>query len=67
MLNDANLAKQMPARPLELGIYVISFSFPVVPKELARIRVQIAAAHTKSQLDRALAAFSQVAKELKLV
>lgn len=66
MLFDAKIAQTMAARLLELGIYVISFSFPVVPKDQARIRVQLSAAHTKSQLDRALAAFRQVAGELKL-
>lgn len=67
ILNEANLSQRMAARLLELGIYVISFSFPVVPKDSARIRVQISAAHTTTQLDRALDAFAQVAKENNLV
>lgn len=66
MLYDATIAQSMAARLLELGIYVISFSFPVVPKGQARIRVQVSAKHTRSQLDRALDAFRQVAQELKL-
>ena len=59
------LAKKMADRLLELGIYCIGFSFPVVPKDKARIRLQISAAHTKEDLDKALRAFSQVKKELK--
>jgi glycine C-acetyltransferase len=67
MLYDARLAQQMAARLLEEGIYVIGFSFPVVPKGKARIRVQISAAHRQEHLDRALAAFVKVGRELKII
>lgn len=66
MLFDATKAQAVAARLLELGIYVISFSFPVVPKDQARIRVQLSAQHTKEQLNRLLGAFRQVAKDLQL-
>ncbi len=64
MLGDAVLATRMAARLLELGIYVIGFSYPVVPKDKARIRVQLSAAHTPEQIDRAVDAFSTAAREL---
>ncbi len=64
MLYDAVLAKTMASRLLEQGIYVIGFSYPVVPKDQARIRVQISAAHTREHLDKAVEAFTQVATEL---
>ncbi len=64
MLGDAVLANQMAAKLLEHGIYVIGFSFPVVPKGQARIRVQVSAAHEVEQLDRAAAAFVTVGREL---
>ena len=67
MLGDAKLATEMASKMLELGIYVIGFSFPVVPKGEARIRVQISAAHTKEQLDQAIAAFASVGKELGVI
>ena len=54
----------MANRLLEEGIYVIGFFFPVVPKGAARIRVQLSAAHTREQLDRAIAAFEKVGREL---
>ena len=57
----------MADRLLERGIYVIGFSFPVVPQGQARIRVQVSAAHTPEQLDRAAAAFQQVGKELGVI
>ena len=63
MLYDAKLAKSMADRLLELGIYCIGFSFPVVPKDKARIRLQISAAHSRADLDKALAGFAQVKKE----
>ena len=63
MLGDARLAKDMADRLLELGIYCIGFSFPVVPREQARIRLQISAAHSQNDLDLALAAFAQVKEE----
>src|SRR3984885_9364468 len=60
MLYDAVVAQEFAARLLEEGIYVIGFFFPVVPKGLARIRVQLSAAHTKEHLDHAIAAFVKV-------
>ena len=67
MLYDAKLSQDMANRLLEKGIYVIGFFFPVVPKGEARIRVQLSAAHTKEQLDKAIAAFIEVGKELKVI
>lgn len=67
MLGDAALAASMADRLLEHGIYVIGFSFPVVPQGLARIRLQMSAAHTFEQIDRAIAAFTLVGKELKVI
>lgn len=64
MLYDAKLSQQMAARLLEEGIYVIGFYYPVVPKDLARIRVQVSAAHERAHLDKAIAAFTKVGKEL---
>ncbi len=64
MLGDARLASQMADKLLERGIYVIGFSFPVVPKGQARIRVQLSAAHTTEQIDRAVDAFVAVGREL---
>ena len=67
MLGDAKLASDMANRLLNEGIYVIGFSFPVVPKGQARIRTQISAAHTKAQLDQAIAAFVRIGKELNVI
>ncbi|WP_424983449.1 glycine C-acetyltransferase [Maritalea sp. S77] len=67
MLHDAVLAQKFAKRMLELGVYVTAFSFPVVPKELARIRTQMSAAHTTEDLDRAIAAFEQTGKELGVI
>ena len=67
MLYDARLANKMADRLLEEGVYVIGFSYPVVPKEQARIRVQLSAAHEKEHLDRAIAAFIKVGKELEVI
>lgn len=67
MLYDAVLAQQMAARLLEEGVYVIGFFFPVVPKGQARIRVQLSAAHEKQHLDKAIAAFTKIGKELNVV
>jgi len=64
MLGDAKLAGRMAKRLLELGIYVIGFAYPVVPKGQARIRVQISAAHSEADVDKAIAAFETVSKEL---
>ena len=62
MLGDAKLAQDFAARALELGVYVIGFSFPVVPRGQARIRTQMNAALTREQLDRALKAFEVAGK-----
>ena len=67
MLYDAKLSQTMANMLLEEGIYVIGFFFPVVPKEKARIRVQLSAAHTKSHLDKALQAFIKVGEALKII
>ncbi len=67
MLYDAPLAQKMADRLLDHGIYVIGFFFPVVPKGKARIRVQVSAAHTREHLDRAIAAFGAVGKELGVI
>ena len=64
MLGDAVLAQEMSKRLLERGIYAIGFFFPVVPKGKARIRTQISAAHTRADLDKAIAAFAATYKEL---
>jgi len=64
MLYDAPLAQSMASKLLEHGIYVTGFFFPVVPKGKARIRVQVSAAHTRAHLDKAIAAFGAVGKEL---
>jgi len=64
MLYDEKLAHALAAKLLEKGIYVIGFSFPVVPKGLARIRVQLSAAHTNEHIDRAVAAFAEAGKDL---
>jgi glycine C-acetyltransferase len=67
MLGDAQLAQDMAARLLDEGIYVIGFSFPVVPKGQARIRTQMSAAHSDAQIDHAIAAFTKVGAELGIV
>jgi len=67
MLYDAVLAQQMAAKLLDEGIYVIGFFFPVVAKGQARIRVQISAAHSRAHLDKAIAAFTKVGKELGVI
>ncbi|MFA6400143.1 MAG: glycine C-acetyltransferase [Salinivirgaceae bacterium] len=67
MLYDAKLAQDFASRLLKEGIYVIGFYFPVVPKGQARIRVQLSAAHQKEHLDKAIAAFTKVGKELKVL
>jgi glycine C-acetyltransferase len=67
MLGDASLAGRMADRLLEHGIYVIGFSYPVVPQGQARIRIQLSAAHTPAQLDRAAQAFTAVGKELGVI
>ncbi len=67
MLYDAKLAQQFAAKMLEEGIYVIGFYYPVVPKEKARIRVQLSAAHERVHLDKAITAFKKVGKELGVI
>lgn len=67
MLYDAKLAQVMANELLKKGIYVIGFFYPVVPKEKARIRVQLSAAHTKVQLDNAITAFIEVGKQLNVI
>jgi glycine C-acetyltransferase len=67
MLGEAKLAGDMAERLLAEGIYVIGFSFPVVPKGQARIRTQMSAAHTPAQIDRAIAAFGKVGRELGVI
>jgi glycine C-acetyltransferase len=67
MLGDAALAGRMADKLLEKGIYVIGFSFPVVPQGQARIRIQVSAAHTTEQLERAARAFTEVGKELGVI
>lgn len=67
MLYDAKLSQTMADELLKEGIYVIGFFFPVVPKEKARIRVQLSAAHSKEHLDRAIAAFKVVGQKLKVI
>jgi len=67
MLYDAKLSQDMAAKLLDEGIYVIGFYFPVVPKGEARIRVQLSAAHKREHLDKAIAAFTKVGKELNVI
>ncbi|RVU91074.1 glycine C-acetyltransferase [Flavobacterium columnare] len=67
MLYDAKLSQTMADKLLEEGIYVIGFFYPVVPKDKARIRVQLSAGHTKEHLDMAINAFVKVGKELKII
>ncbi|RZK22480.1 MAG: aminotransferase class I/II-fold pyridoxal phosphate-dependent enzyme, partial [Hymenobacter sp.] len=64
MLYDAKLAQDFAAKMLDEGIYVVGFYYPVVPQGKARIRVQLSAAHTRTQLDKALAAFQKVGRAL---
>ena len=67
MVFDAVLAQQLAARLLELGVYVVGFFFPVVPKGQARIRVQMSAAHTRADLEFAVAAFAKAGRELGII
>ncbi|MCL6433752.1 MAG: glycine C-acetyltransferase [Leptolyngbyaceae cyanobacterium HOT.MB2.61] len=67
MLYDAQTAKEMAGDLLEEGIYVIGFSYPVVPEGLARIRVQLSAAHTKEHLDRCVEAFTHVGRQYEII
>ncbi len=65
--NDAHLAQMIAKDLYEEGIYVIGFFFPVVPKKQSRIRVQISAAHTKDQVDKAIAAFKKIGKKHNVI
>lgn len=67
MLYDAKIAQEFASKLLDEGVYAIGFFYPVVPKDLARIRVQLSAAHTKEQLDKAISAFEKVGKELGVI
>jgi glycine C-acetyltransferase len=67
MLMDAAVATRMADELLRRGIYVIGFSYPVVPHGQARIRIQVSAAHTDEQLDRAIAGFTEVGKQLGVI
>ncbi|PJA07452.1 MAG: glycine C-acetyltransferase [Flavobacteriales bacterium CG_4_10_14_0_2_um_filter_32_8] len=67
MLYDAKLAQEFSNKLLQEGVYAVGFFYPVVPKDLARIRVQLSAAHTKEHLDKAIKAFEKVGKELGVI
>src|SRR5690554_1683008 len=67
MIGDARLASEMAERMLKEGIYVVGFSFPVVPRGKARIRTQMSAAHTRQQVDRAIDAFTRIGKDLGII
>ena len=67
MLGEAALAAQMAEGLLQEGVYVVGFSYPVVPKGQARIRLQLSAGHTRAQLEQAVAAFSKVGRALKVI
>ena len=67
MLGDAALAAEFAERMLAKGVYVIAFSFPVVPRDTARIRTQMSAAHAPEDIDRAIAAFAEVGRELGVI
>ena len=67
MLYDAKLSQTMANELLKEGIYVIGFFYPVVPKDKARIRVQLSAAHDREHINKALAAFTKVGKSLKII
>ena len=66
MVYDAKLASQVAERMLELGVYVTAFSFPVVPREKARIRTQVSAAHSREDLTFVLECFAKVKEEFNL-
>ena len=67
MVGDAKVAVEMANRMLEEGIYVIGFSYPVVPKGAARVRVQMSAAHSESDVQRAVKAFTKVGSEMGIL
>ena len=64
---DAALAARFAAHMQQNGVYVVAFSYPVVPKGKARIRTQMSAAHTEEQIDRAIAAFAKIGKSLGVI
>ena len=66
MLGDARVAGEFAARMLEKGVYVVSFSYPVVPKGKARIRTQVSAGHSREDLDFAVSCFREVKEEMGL-
>ena len=67
LLNDEKIALEFSQQLLEKGVYAVPFSYPVVPKNQARIRTQMSAAHSKTQLDKAIAAFIEVGKLMDLI
>ena len=67
MLGEATLAQRMAAQLLDEGVYVVGFAYPVVPKGQARIRTQMSAAHTRDDLDRAIAALAKVGRDLGVI
>lgn len=67
MLGDARLASEFADKMLQRGIYVVGFSYPVVPKGQARIRVQLSAAHTEEQIRQAADAFIEIGRELGVI
>ena len=67
MLYDARLSREFAAKLLEEGIYVSGFCYPVVPKGEARIIVQLSAAHTREQIDRAVDAFEKIGRQLRAI
>ena len=67
MLGEEKLAVEMASKLFEKGIYVRGFTYPVVPKGKARIRVQISAAHTKEQMDTTVQVFSEVGREMNII
>jgi glycine C-acetyltransferase len=67
MLGDAQLAQDFAARMLEHGVYVVGFSFPVVPRGAARIRTQMSAAHSPEDVSAAIEAFAETGRELKVI
>jgi glycine C-acetyltransferase len=67
MTRDAVKAQRLAAELMRLGVYVTAFSFPVVPRDMARVRTQMSAAHERSQIDRAVDAFIEVGRRLQLI
>jgi glycine C-acetyltransferase len=67
MTRDAVKAQRLAAELMQLGVYVTAFSYPVVPKEMARVRTQMSAAHERPQIDRAIDAFVEAGKRLELI